>query len=620
MAAPRNSSFSQPQHLDWQEGVTAFDQLNARMAKVCADADAMFDELYRRTNRDLDALAALVGTGLYVKTGSGTAALRTLVAGANVAITDGDGVAGNPTIAVTGIGSTIEAWDADLDALAALSSTGIAVRTASNTWSLRTLVAGTGIALTNAAGILGDITVAVTGILSAIVSLASTGLIARTGAGTVSVRTITAGANVGVTNGDGVSGNPTIAVTGIGSTIEAWDADLDALAGISTAGLLARTGAGTAAARTLTAGANVNVTNGDGVSGNPTIAVTGIGSTLEAWDADLDAVAALSSTGIAVRTAANTWSLRTLVAGTGIALTNAAGVLGDITVAVTGILSAIVALASTGFISRTGAGTVSVRTLTGDANVQIANGDGVSGNPTFSFLVATSTSTVTGTQNNYAPSVLKGDTVETWGGTSDATFTGIAGGLTGMRYTFRNTGTKVAYFAHLSGSSSGGNKFTNIATSGSTPVAPGGHITYVYDGSTWQLTEHAQGSWINVTFSAGDFTGGGAQTWTVGSGDVVTFAWFLKDRSLFVTWYMNTTTVGGTPNPSLFIAVPNGFSWNQTSLQAMLYNDAGAGVNDGFAQATSAATTIQLLKNAGGNWAAATDTTGQYGTIVGSVT
>lgn len=59
---------------------------------------------------------------------------------------------------------------------------------------------------------------------------------------------------------------------------QAIDADLTALLGITTAGLLARTGDGTAAARTITAGAGVTVTNGDGVAGNPTIATAGFGA------------------------------------------------------------------------------------------------------------------------------------------------------------------------------------------------------------------------------------------------------------------------------------------------------------------------------------------------------
>jgi hypothetical protein len=64
------------------------------------------------------------------------------------------------------------------------------------------------------------------------------------------------------------------AYTQIGAAggVQAWDADLDGYAALASAGLVARTGAGTAAARTLTAGSGqVIVSNGDGVAGNPTV-------------------------------------------------------------------------------------------------------------------------------------------------------------------------------------------------------------------------------------------------------------------------------------------------------------------------------------------------------------
>lgn len=61
--------------------------------------------------------------------------------------------------------------------------------------------------------------------LTAVGDLTGTGLIARTATGTASVRTITAGTGVTVTDGDGVSGNPTVSL----------DADLETWAGVTRA-------------------------------------------------------------------------------------------------------------------------------------------------------------------------------------------------------------------------------------------------------------------------------------------------------------------------------------------------------------------------------------------------
>ena len=57
-------------------------------------------------------------------------------------------------------------------------------------------------------------------------------------------------------------------------TKQPLDADLTALAALASAGMIARTGAGTVAARTITAGTGISISNGDGVAGNPTITNT----------------------------------------------------------------------------------------------------------------------------------------------------------------------------------------------------------------------------------------------------------------------------------------------------------------------------------------------------------
>lgn len=92
-------------------------------------------------------------------------------------------------------------------------------------------------------------------------------------------------------------------------------------------GLVARTAANTLAARTLTApAAGITVTNGDGVAGSPTLVLAN----------DLAALEGLSSTGLAARTAADTWAQRSIaVSGTGIAVTNADGSAGNPTITIT---------------------------------------------------------------------------------------------------------------------------------------------------------------------------------------------------------------------------------------------------------------------------------------------
>jgi hypothetical protein len=93
-------------------------------------------------------------------------------------------------------------------------------------------------------------------------------LIGNTTGNTLTKATLTQGTGITITNG---AGSITIAVTG--STYQPLDSDLTAVAGLSSNGVIVRTGSGTASVRTITAGTGVSVTNGDGVSGNPTIAL-----------------------------------------------------------------------------------------------------------------------------------------------------------------------------------------------------------------------------------------------------------------------------------------------------------------------------------------------------------
>lgn len=74
----------------------------------------------------------------------------------------------------------------------------------------------------------GTITVAPANDLAALEGLSSTGIAVRTGSETWTQRTITAGTGISVADGNGVSGNPTITNTGdLSATNEAWTVDAD---------------------------------------------------------------------------------------------------------------------------------------------------------------------------------------------------------------------------------------------------------------------------------------------------------------------------------------------------------------------------------------------------------
>lgn len=101
---------------------------------------------------NVTALEEAVGTGIFAVTGDGTGAFRTLQPpAAGIAIANPGGVAGDPTFALAN----------DLAAVEGLAGTGIAVRTAADTWAQRQVevVAGSAAALSvaNPAGVAGNI-------------------------------------------------------------------------------------------------------------------------------------------------------------------------------------------------------------------------------------------------------------------------------------------------------------------------------------------------------------------------------------------------------------------------------------------------------------------------------
>jgi len=206
---------------------------------------------------DLAGVEGLSTTGLAARTAASTWATRTLTApAAGFTVTNPAGIAGDPTFVLAN----------DLAALEGLGSTGIAVRTTTDTWAQRTLQPpAAGITITNPAGVAGDPTFVLANDLAGVEGLSTTGLAARTAASTWTTRTITPpAAGISIANGDGVAGDPTLSLAN----------DLLAVEGLAGTGVAVRTAASTWTTRTITGTASkITVSDGDGVAGNPTLTI-----------------------------------------------------------------------------------------------------------------------------------------------------------------------------------------------------------------------------------------------------------------------------------------------------------------------------------------------------------
>jgi hypothetical protein len=208
-----------------------------------------------------------------------------------------------------------QALDADLTAISALSGTGIAVRSAADTWLLRSLVApAAGITIADPAGVLGNPTFALANDLAAVEGLATIGFAVRTTTDTWTTRSIVTGSStrIVVTDGDGVAASPSIdlALMTDGATGTFLKFTRDAYGRV----------AGTTAVTTgditaLVDATYVNIT-GDTMTGNLTFSsgtVTGLPTPVNASDATNKAYVDATSSGLSWKQAVK---VATLVDGT----------------------------------------------------------------------------------------------------------------------------------------------------------------------------------------------------------------------------------------------------------------------------------------------------------------
>jgi hypothetical protein len=154
--------------------------------------------------------AAMAGAGalnypfLTVGSTAGLTNARQIAAGSGLSLTD-NGAGSTLQINLTGSAQSLDS-----------SPTGIQVKTGTNTLTGRTLAVNAGLTITNGDGVAGDPTIGLGAVLSNVAGITGTGILA-TASGTFSPVTLTGvSGQISITNGTGSGGNPTFGLSASG--------------------------------------------------------------------------------------------------------------------------------------------------------------------------------------------------------------------------------------------------------------------------------------------------------------------------------------------------------------------------------------------------------------------
>ena len=139
-------------------------------------------------------------------------------------------------------------------------------------------------------------------------------------------------------------------------------------------------------------------------------------------------------------------------------------------------------------------------------------------------------------------------------------------------------------------------------------IEPGNCVHFIgRDDVRWSIASTtALGNWIDAPFSAGDFTASGSMTWTVDAGDVIFYRYMVLGNTMWMTWFIDNTTVGGSLSNVLRLGVPGGYEVDGPT-RAVYRRRESAGFAHAFLTANAGDAFVELRMFDNSNWAASTN-------------
>jgi hypothetical protein len=223
------------------------------------------------------------------------------------------------------------------------------------------------------------------------------------------------------------------------------------------------------------------------------------------------------------------------------------------------------------------------------------------------FTVGTAITTLTGNQDAFDPGTAR--TIYCDNATL-LTIRGIVAGFDGQELTFISRGAGQVDFVNQHATPVAENRLKNQVT-GTISLAAGlGSVKFIYDASIqrWRVTNHDQGGWITPVFSAADYSGSSGMTWTVESGDIASFAYLLRGKTLHLSFDISGSSVGGTLSTQLIRTVPNGFVSVRQTVVPLWVSDNNSG-QAGLVFIGAGSGVLLFFKAPLSNWSTSTNST-----------